>query len=188
MKYYTTIRKIARAAAIASACVLPSTVGAYLSPEQVFGGEAPSVEIPAPLHGAASSTSTSDRSAADRIGYTPPPTARESQDNVLTRQQQVQQSRDAAQSALIPSYAEPEDTFIPAEEPKLDRTTDEAMYNLRMQRLQEQNQRDIASGRVLHSGAPLVADTGLGTILSVITAIIAAGTTLFMARKKQILK
>ncbi len=138
MKHYTNISRIVRAAAIASACILPSTVGAYLSPEQVFGGEAPSVQIPAPLHGAASSTSTSDRSAADRIGYTPPPTARESTDNVITRQQQVQQAREAAQSELIPSYAEPKDTFIPAEEPKLDRTTDEGMYNLRMQRLSEQ--------------------------------------------------
>ncbi len=156
------------AVTIASLVMLavPVTTHAYLSPEQVFGGQTQDLQ-PAPM------------------------TQREGEAAIAERQQRTADWRSSAQASLAPVDAEPQDTFVP-EAPKAPNLLDETtQYNLRMQRIQDaknaQGSPSIviagngtvidSKGNVLHSGAPLVTSTGPGTVLALIILVLAGMCT-----------
>lgn len=149
---------------LASLAVLmvPATTHAYLSPEQVFGGQTQDLR-PAPI------------------------TQREGDAAIAARQQAAADLRTAQQSSLQSIDTVPQDTYV-APTPTTPNLLDEtAQYNLRMQRIQDAKNTGgptivvagngtvvDSKGNVLHSGAPLVTSTGPGTLLALAVMVLAA--------------
>lgn len=140
--------------------LLPMSALAYLSPDQVFGNS-----------GAASQ---------------PPPTQREGDAIVEQQQQRSAELRNAAQENLVPNYADPEDTYVPAASDAESRGLfdDNAQYERRMDRIEDSHGAAPtiiiggdgtivdANGNVLRSGAP-IASTGPESVLAVFAVLLA---------------
>ena len=157
-------------AMIVGMLVVPSSAYAYLSPDQVFGGQSQNFD------------------RTDASTYQAPPTAREGEASRQAVQQGAASSRAAAQQSLVPTYQEPVDSYVPAPKPSM--LNNEVNYQKHMERIQEQqtttptiiigNEGTIVDshGNVLHSGAPLVTSTGPETTLVILTMVLAAACTL----------
>ncbi len=150
---------------------VPSAVSAYLSPEQVFGGQG--------------------------TVATPPPTPREGEDRVTTQQEESARRREEEQQALRPNYLEPQNTYIPTTTSSASKNpfSDQAQYERRMEKLNEKKSQPTiiiggngsvtdARGNVLHSGAPLVSQTGPESMMALALLGIAALSTLAYAFAK----
>lgn len=151
---------------------IPASAFAYLSPEQVFGGQ----------------SMTLDRT--DATTYQAPPLTREGDAVVRSQQLNSAQLRAAAQSSLQPTYADPVDTYVPpTQSSSLGLFDQNATYQKRMDRIQSEkgNSPTIiiggdgtvvdSNGNVLHSGAPRVTSTGPESILAFAAMILAALST-----------
>jgi len=141
---------------------MPLHAFAYLSPEQVFGGQTQDLK-PAPM------------------------TQREGESAIVDRQQRTEDWRTQQQTSLQSIDVQPQDTYVapaPTTPNLLDETT---QYNLRMQRMQEANTKSgptivvagngtviDSKGNVLHSGAPLVTSTGPESLLALAVMVLAA--------------
>lgn len=147
---------------------LPLNALAYLSPEQVFGGQAQDLR-PAPM------------------------TQREGEQAIIDRQQRTEDWRTQQQESLTSIDDEPEDAFIPPATTERPNLLDEnVQYDLRMQRMQEAAARGggptivvagdgtvvDGKGNVLHSGAPLVTSTGPTSLLAVGAMLLAGMCTI----------
>ncbi len=148
---------------------VPSAVSAYLSPEQVFGGQGTVTPVP-------------------------PPTPREGEDRVTAQQEESARRREEEQQALRPNYLEPQNTFIPTRTATTSSNpfSDQAQYERRMEKLNEKKAQPTiiisgngavtdARGNVLHSGAPLVSQTGPESVLALALLGLAALSTLAYA-------
>lgn len=158
---HTLLRSIAAMTAVA-ALLTPTSAIAYLSPEQVFGGQ-----------------------------NLAPPLQREGLDVQKVQQQRSAEFRQEAQAQLKPEFGiEPVDTYVapePAKRPSM--LSNENNYEARMQRIEEKKASSPtiivgggsavidAQGNVLHSGAPLVTETGPATTLALIAIVLASIST-----------
>lgn len=146
--------------ALGASLLMPFTTFAYLSPEQVFGG---------------STTTTTS--------LPPPPTQREGEAVVEARQRAAAEQRQAAQQPTVDPVES--DTVSSAASSKglFDQN---AQYELRQERLdaEKANAPTIIIGdtSVLHSGAPLVTNTGPEIVLAGIAMILAALCTFAFAQ------
>lgn len=145
---------------------LPLDALAYLSPEQVFGGQTEDLR-PAPM------------------------TQREGEQAIIDRQQRTEDWRTEEQKALTSIDDEPEDDFVPVRTSDRPNLLDEnEQYDLRMERMEEANAKGgptvivagdgtivDSNGRVLHSGAPLVTSTGPESFLALAVMLLAAVCT-----------
>lgn len=154
----------------------PASAFAYLSPEQVFGGQ----------------SLTLDRT--DATTYQAPPQQREGDAVIQSQQQNSSNLRSAAQSSLQPNYAEPVDTYVPpTQSSSLGLFDQNATYEKRMDRIQQDRASGPtiviggdgtvidSNGNVLHSGAPRVTATGPESILTFAAMILAGISTLAYA-------
>ena len=160
--------------ALTLVCALaPVSAFAYLSPEQVFGGQ----------------SMTLDRT--DATTYQAPPLPRDGEAVIQAQQQNSAELRSAAQSSLQPDYADPVDTYVPpagtaSSRGLFDQTT---TYEKRMDRIEESKASGPtiiiggdgtvvdSNGNVLHSGAPLVTATGPESVLAIASMLLAAVST-----------
>lgn len=171
------------AASAVAVALMPMTAFAYLSPEQVFGGQ----------------SMTLDRT--DGTTYQAPPQQREGEAVIQNQQQNSAALRSAAQSSLQPTYAEPEDNYVPEKQDTSRGLLDQnATYERRMDRMAEESSGGPtiiiggdgtvidSEGNVLHSGAPLVTATGPESVLAVAAMILAAICTMSYAwmRERQL--
>lgn len=152
--------------------VMPMTALAYLSPEQVFGGQ----------------SATVDRT--DPSTYQAPPLPRDGLDVIRQQQSTSAELRSAAQSQLQPIDAEPVDTYVPpTQSSSLGLFDQNAAYEKRMDRMESAQSSGPtiviggdgtvidSNGNVLHSGAPRVTSTGPESILAIAAMILAAIST-----------
>ncbi len=157
--------------------MLPASAFAYLSPEQVFGGQ----------------SMTLDRT--DATTYQAPPLPRDGDAMIDSQQQNSAELRSAAQSSLEPDYAEPVDTYVaPTQSSSLGLFDQTTTYEKRMDRIEESKSGGPtiiiggdgtvidSNGNVLHSGAPLVTATGPESILALVAMILAAVSTFAYAQ------
>lgn len=162
------LRPLSLGVALGASLLLPMSAFAYLTPDQVFGGSS-TVQAP-----------TSPMVA------TPPPTQREGEDVVSLQQQQAASQRQEAQQNLRPIDAEPVDTYVPDQSPKVrDLLNSDTQYQIRQQRIEQQHAAaptiiiggdttvTDANGNVLHSGAPRVSTTGPETMLAMLAMMLA---------------
>lgn len=146
----------------------PVSALAYLSPEQVFGGQSLTLQ-PAP------------------------PLQREGEQVIEEQQRRAAERRAEEQSQLQPVDAEPVDTYVPDNSPQsLELFDQNATYERRQERIENErytggptiiiggdNVVTDAQGNVLHSGAPRVTATGPESMLA-IAAMLLAGVSTFM--------
>lgn len=162
--------------------LVPMTGYAYLSPDQVFGGQG----------------TTLDRT--DATTYQAPPLQREGDAVIQQQQQSAASSRAAAQQSLTPDYAEPVDTYVPPakQASSLGLFDQNTQYELRQERAAANAGSPTiiigsdgtvvdTNGNVLHSGAPRVTATGPESILTLVSMILAAFCTIgyAVARTRQ---
>jgi len=149
--------------------LVPMTGYAYLSPEQVFGGQ----------------STTVDRT--DATTYQAPPQQREGPSVIEQQQFSASSSRAAAQQSLQPDYAEPVDTYTPPtkQASSLGLFDASTQYEMRQERAAQNTGGPTiiiggdgtvvdSNGNVLHSGAPRVTATGPESILTLTSMILAA--------------
>jgi hypothetical protein len=170
------MEKSLSAAAVAvlscASALMPVTALAYLSPDQVFGGQ----------------SLTLDRT--DATTYQAPPLQREGEQVVQQQQSAAASSRAAAQQSLTPTYAEPVDTYVPPQDNSTRGLFDQnTQYELRQERAAANNTGGPtiiiggdgtvvdSNGNVLHSGAPRVTATGPESVLAIAAMILAAFST-----------
>jgi hypothetical protein len=116
---------------------------------------------------------------------------RAGQDVKVTQQQRSAELRNAAQSQLTPNYAEPQDDYVapePGKQPSL--LDNDVNYQKRLERMEQskgngptiiiggQGTVVDSNGNVLHSGAPIITQTGPESVLAVIAMVLAAACTL----------
>lgn len=158
---------------------VPITGFAYLSPQQVFGD------------------GSSAFSPTDPGTHQAPPLQREGDQFVENQQKKSAELRDEAQKDLVPTYAEPVDTYVPEKTQESKGLFDEnAQYEKRQERIENAKGDGPtiivagdgtvvdSNGNVLHSGAPKVTATGPESILAAIAMILAAVCTFAYARVK----
>ncbi len=158
------MRKIlASALFVASLGALPTMTFAYLSPEQVFGGQVPA-----------------------------PPTQREGEAVVEEQQQNAALRRAAEQQDLRSTQADPQDDYVPPtqEAQSLGLFDNDTQYERRQERLNENDSSGPtiiiggngsvvdSHGNVLHSGAPLVTSTGPESVMALAVLILAGVSTI----------
>lgn len=157
--------------AIAVGTLAPATGFAYLSPEQVFGGN--------------------NVNRVDTTGQIAPPTQREGDSVIQQQQERSAEQRQEAQKSLQPIDAPAQDTYVPQEKSaqSLNLFDQNAQYEKRQERMEESqgNGPTIiiggngavidSNGNVLHSGAPLITSTGPESVLALAAMILAAVST-----------
>lgn len=148
---------------VASFGAMPTVTFAYLSPEQVFGGQVPA-----------------------------PPTQREGDAVVQQQQQAAAERRAAEQQALESNQADPQDDYVPPaqQSESLGLFDDAAQYERRQERINDNNSNGPtiiiggngtvvdSNGNVLHSGAPLVTSTGPESYLALAVLVLAGFSTI----------
>lgn len=167
--------------ALSLSLLVPATSFAYLSPEQVFGGQSLTIN------------------RTDPTNQPPPPQQREGESVIEQQQLNSAAQRNAAQQSLQSIDDMPVDTYTPpvsTAEP-LGLFDQNAQYEKRQDRLQDaQNGGPTiiigadgavidANGNVLHSGAPRVTATGPESILTIIAMFLAACSTFAYAYVKR---
>ncbi len=180
--------------------LVPVSAFAYLSPDQVFGGSSLTV---APA--STTATQTKQTSTAQTTQTTQSQTAqqipeqinlRNAESVVSIQQQNAATLRAEAQQSLTSTQAEPVDTFVaPAQQNNgLGLFDQNQNYAKRLDRIQAQRANaptiiiggngDVidANGNVLHSGAPLVTQTGPETTLAFVAMLLAAACTFAYAQ------
>jgi len=163
--------------ALTLSLLIPATSFAYLSPEQVFGGQSLTIN------------------RVDPTNQPPPPQQREGESVIQQQQLNSAAQRNAAQQSLQSIDDMPVDTYTPpvsTAEP-LGLFDQNVQYEKRQERLQDAKSGGPtiiigadgavidANGNVLHSGAPRVTATGPESILTIIAMILAGCSTLAYA-------
>lgn len=158
--------------------MVPVSALAYLSPDQVFGGQ----------------SLTIDRT--DPSTYQAPPTQREGEDVVTAKQAAAASSRAAAQEGMTPVDADPVDTYSSSHSASSLGLFDEStQYELRQERLNESNAGGPTiiiggdgtvvdrNGNVLHSGAKGgITKTGPESTLALAAMVLATLSTIVYAQ------
>ena len=174
------------------------TASAYLSPQQVFGDAGSPSLLPVPAHTSNQATPALDRIIAPNAIHV---NARSSYDQRTIEQLISKINRTQAQESLKPEP--PAHSSAPDTGPtSLGLFDDQAQYQRRMDRLSQEQAANPtiiiqgggngttvtdSRGRVVHSGAPLVTSTGLGSELAALALLLSAGgTVLFALRRTRI--